>query len=214
MNPRLGAGALLLAALVGSSCSAMRSEAPAPPALAGLRTELSDRQFIQSAALRIEREDPESGVKAASELARSIGGYVQASSGEFATLMVPSTRLDEALTGLAALGKVEHRDVRTEDVTEARRDLVLRLDNLQRTRRRYLELLEKAETVEATLAVERELERLTLEVERLSAQLESVETRVELAAVNVSFAKPVRPGPIGWVFYGIYAGVKWLFVWS
>jgi hypothetical protein len=37
---------------------------------------------------------------------------------------------------------------------------------------------------------------------------------VALATVRVDFERPVRPGPVGWVFYGLARGVKWLFVWD
>jgi hypothetical protein len=30
----------------------------------------------------------------------------------------------------------------------------------------------------------------------------------------VRFEQPTRPGPVGWIFYALYYGVKWLFVWE
>jgi len=40
--------------------------------------------------------------------------------------------------------------------------------------------------------------------------------RVERDApeLRVDFEKPVRPGPVGWVFYGLAKGIKWLFIWE
>ncbi len=62
--------------------------------------------------------------------------------------------------------------------------------------------------------VEKELERVTAEYESLKARLESLEGQVALATVHLEFRRPVRPGPVGWVFYGLGKGLKWLFVWD
>lgn len=202
----LAATAVLLLSACATSEGTARPEAPISAHLG--------RDVIKSAALEISREDPAGGVKHAEALANRLGGYAQSTSAEYATLLVPSAKLDQALDELATLGKVEHRDVRADDVTEAKADLELRLDNLRRTRDRYLQLLDKANDVQETLVVERELERITLEIERLEAQLQHVTTRVALATIDVRFARPVRPGPVGWVLYGMFSAVKWLFVWS
>lgn len=143
-----------------------------------------------------------------------MGGYSSASSMEATTLMVPAAKLEEALTALTTLGQVDHREVRARDVTEARTDLELRLANLRKSRERYLELLSHATNVAETLAVEKELERITLEIERLQAALDQTNHLVAMATVDVQFARPVKPGPVGWVFYGLYTAVKWLVVWD
>jgi len=187
---------------------------PVPAQGAGAESSASDRAVIKSASLRVLREDPKAGVRDAEAIATRMGGYASASAMECATLMVPASRLEEALAALSALGQVEHREVRARDVTEARADLELRLANLRRARDRYLEILSRASTVAETLAVEKELERITLEIERLQAALQQMNHLVALATVDVQFARPVVPGPVGWVFYGLYSAVKWLFVWN
>lgn len=208
MRPNLlFAAALLLL----SACATTHATAEAPP---GAGPSSDDRLLVQTAGLHVEREAPERGVEAATKLASDLGGYVQTATDASATLRIPAPRLHAALHSLATLGKVTDRQLRTEDVTSARTDLALRIDNLKRTRERYLELLARAGTVEESLAVERELERLTLEVERLQVQLERVDSSVQLAAVHVRFSRPVRPGPVGWVIYGAYSAVKWLFIWD
>jgi hypothetical protein len=213
-------GAALAAALALCSACATGHEVIPPDPVAGLDKAGADqpskpeRAIIKSAWMRLLREDLRSGVQEAETIATRMGGYSSASSMEAITLMVPAPRLEEALTALAALGKVDHRDVRARDVTEARADLELRLANHQRARDRYLELLARATTVAETLAVEKELERITLEIERLQSTLEQMSKLVAMATVDVQFAKPIQPGPVGWVFYGLFSAVKWLFVWS
>lgn len=219
--PRLGGAAL--AAALAFACStktaAVRPDPPVEMANAVSADKAGgdaspERAIIRSASVRLLREDVESGVREAESIATRMGGYASASSMEATTLMVPAPRLEEALGALSALGRVDHRDVRARDVTEARADLELRLANHRRARDRYLELLARASTAAEALAVEKELERITLEIERLQAALQQMGQLVQLAAVDVQFSRPVSPGPLGWVFYGLYSGVKWLFVWD
>lgn len=64
------------------------------------------------------------------------------------------------------------------------------------------------------LAVERELARATTEVERLEGQLRLLQNQVAFSTVRLTVDEDVDPGPLGWVFVGLYEGVKWLFVWD
>jgi hypothetical protein len=173
-----------------------------------------DRYIVRSAYLRIERKDPEVGVKAAADLAKRLGGWVQRTENRMATIMVPAEKLDTALEELGRMGKVAKRDVRGEDVTEEYLDLRIRLDNLEKARLRYLDLLNKAQNVGETLSVEKELERITVDIERLKGRLQYLERVVRFSTIQVTFERPTNPGPVGWVFYILYHGVKWLFVWD
>jgi hypothetical protein len=57
---------------------------------------------------------------------------------------------------------VKDKNIAGEDVTEEYRDLEIRLDSAEKTRQRYLELLNKAERVKEILKIEKELERLLI----------------------------------------------------
>lgn len=81
-------------------------------------------------------------------------------------------------------------------------------------RDRLAALLERATTVEEILAVERELGRVTESLTLLEAKLAAQSTRVDFAEVRLHVEDPPSPGPVGWVFYGLFKGVKWLFVWD
>ena len=160
------------------------------------------------------REDPDKGPPAAAALAKEHGGWVSAMNGESVTLRVPDEALDEVMDALPSLGEVAGRRVRAMDVTDAHADLATRIDNLQKSRERYMALLEKAQNVSDAAAVEREIERVTEQLELLQRQLETMEGRVQFAELSVSFSRKARPGPVGWVLYAVYSGVKWLFVWD
>ena len=41
-----------------------------------------------------------------------------------------------------------------------------------------------------------------------------LENQTTFAAIHLAVDENVTPGPLGWVFYGLFLGVKWLFVWD
>ena len=81
-------------------------------------------------------------------------------------------------------------------------------------RGRYLALLEKANTVSDILGIEKELERINTEIELLEGRIKHAESSVEFSSITVRFREKAKPGPIGWIFYGLYRGIMWLFIWE
>ncbi|MBI5499840.1 MAG: DUF4349 domain-containing protein [Deltaproteobacteria bacterium] len=180
----------------------------------------AERLVIKTGTMRIELDPPEDGPAKVTEIAGRFGGYVSSSSETSVVIRVPNQSFEEVLEAIAQLGNVAEREVRGEDVTEQYFDLNVRLRNALAARLRYLALLERAETVEEALLVEHELERVTLDIEELRGKLRYLRDRVQDATITVWFVQEYEPpeestpGPIGWIFYGVYLGVKWLFVWD
>lgn len=129
-------------------------------------------------------------------------------------LRVPEVRLEETLAGLAALAPVTERSLRAPEVSGVVNDLRVRVDSQRALRDRLKALLSRAETVEEILAVERELGRVTESLAVLEARRAAQEAEVAFAEVRLQVEDPPSPGPVGWVFYGLFQGVKWLFVWD
>ncbi len=206
---------VLLLLLVLPACASrmgpppgMSQEAP------GSGQALKDRSIITTVQVRLERPEPDQGPAEAVALAKAHGGHAQLVTDDSATVRIPAERLETFLEKVPGLGKVAERRVSAEDVTEAHQDLRVRLETLERARQRYLQLLDRAATVSEAVLVEKELERVTAEYESLKARLEALEGAVALATVQLDFERPVRPGPVGWIFYGLARGVKWLFIWD
>lgn len=150
----------------------------------------------------------------AEKLAVSMGGYLATQSAYGFTMRVPADRLDEVMTELEKFGDVADRGYRVHDVTRQHRDLGVRIENAKKLKSRLLALLDKAENVKEILAVEKELARVTTELETLEAEMRNLTKLIALATIEVRYEDDVSPGPVGWVFYGVYTGVKWLFVWD
>jgi len=128
------------------------------------------------------------------------------------TVAVPGDQLEAVLLELPSLGKVTESRLLARDVTAAHRDLEVRIDSLRRERERYLALLDRAGDVAESLQVEHEIERVTTELELLEAELAALKDHVQDATLAIAFSREVRPGPVGYVFYAVFSGIKWLFV--
>jgi TolA-binding protein len=90
--------------------------------------------------------------------------------------------------------------------------MAMRVENAQKARKRYLELLEQATKVSDILAIEKELERLNGKIERLQGQINSFDKQVQYSSISIYFTEKVKPGPVGYIFVGLYKAVKFLFV--
>ena len=222
--------ALLTACLVLSAC-ATAPQMAAPAVFASDATsdgaivtyeratldDPADRKLVRNATLALDvgsDEEVEATLASASDLTQSLGGYVAFEGPGAMTLRIPDARLDDALDQLAALGEVERREVRAQDVTAAYTDVQIRLDNARALQTRLRALLAEAETVLETVEVERELSRVTTEVEQLEGQMRLLDNQIAFSTVRLTVRDTARPGPLGWVFVGLYEAVKWLFVWE
>lgn len=177
-----------------------RSEAPA------------ERKVLYAANLTVVVAEPDTAVAKTVRLAESLGGFMSSSSSTSARIRVPAERFEEAMTTISGYGKLQSKYVSGQDVTDEYLDLGIRLENAEKSRARYLELLARAETVEATLAVERELERLNEVIDRYKGQRQRMDQLERFSTIDAAFRQKAKLGPLGYVFKGLYSGVRWLFV--
>lgn len=174
--------------------------------------ESTDRVILKNANLTVAVEEPDGIQAIATQIAKQYGGYISASSLGYAGIKVKAEHLETALEELSKLGKVKSRSINTQDVTEEYTDFKIRLENAEKARNRYQELLTKATTVAEILPIEKELQRVTEDIERLTAQIDMIEHKQALSRIDFYWHKRVKPGPIGYVFVGLYKVVKVLFV--
>jgi hypothetical protein len=171
-----------------------------------------DRKLIYSANLDLTVAEPDSALNHIISFAGDLDGYVNRTGSYGATIRVPANRLDEAISRISALGKVTRKNIVGEDVTEAYFDMGIRLDNAEKARQRYLELLAKAENVEETLLVERELERLTETIDLLKGKMNRLDQLEAYSSISVNLDRKAKLGPLGYIAKGAYSVVRWLFV--
>lgn len=127
-------------------------------------------------------------------LIEEMGGFASERSSSYLKFRVPADRFREALDELGTLGDVLSVDWNAEDVTEEFRDLDIRLANAMQMRGRLEDLLTRAQTVEEALAIEQELERITLEIERIRGRMRSLEDMIAYSTIILSFQQTYVAG--------------------
>lgn len=125
------------------------------------------------------------------EVADNMGGFLARQDDTAVIIRVPAARFREALTSIEELGDLLSRQVRAQDVSEQFRDIRIRLQNALQMRDQMAGLLERAGNVAESLAIQRELERLTETIELLRGQLRSLQDRIAFSTITVSF-QPVQ----------------------
>lgn len=164
------------------------------------------------ATVRLDTKTPDTAMVQLGGIAKKYGGYVQAMNGDECTIRVKSDYFMTALSDVGMLGKVIDKNIRSTDVTDQYNDLTVRLENAEKTRQRYMELLQKAHTIDEVLRVEREIDRITLDIEQLKGKLAVLNDEVSFSSITVNIHEKTKPGAVSYVFIGLYKGVKWLFV--
>lgn len=173
-----------------------------------------DRLIIYDADLRLihEQPNPDSLKSFFMQLAQKYEGYVLRLNNSSVKLRVPTKDMQAAIQDMTAIGKVKDKSISTRDITAKFYDYSIRLENAQKTRARYLKLLDKAKTVEEILKVEKELERLNATIDLLKGQLNQYSHLVTYSTITVHLNPKEKPGVLSYPLIGLYKGVRWLFI--
>ncbi|HRZ42134.1 MAG TPA: DUF4349 domain-containing protein [Bacteroidales bacterium] len=178
----------------------------------GSGNEMAPRRIVYNANVAITVKDPDTTNIHLNEIAIKYGGYTQQISRTMTRIRVKAENLNSALSDICLLGKTEYKRVQGIDVTDDYTDYAIRLENLTKARARYLELLAKAENVEAALLVEKELERLNTEIDLIKGKLNNLDHNLVYSLITVDIKEKVKPGILGYIGIGLYHSIKWLFV--
>jgi len=186
-------------------------DVPAPEA------HVEERKIVRDGSLTLEVRNETlipAVLRGIHETTAKLGGYVASESTHGIVIKVPSSHLDDAVGALGSLATITKRELTARDVTSDYVDLRIRIDNARRLQERLKELLGQTADVARILEIEKELARVTEELERLEGQMRLMNNQTTFATLTISVEESVSPGPVGWVFVGLYKGVKWLFVWD
>ena len=164
-----------------------------------------DRRVIRSADLGIRAEDVRASAVRAGDVAEKYGGAVLGSNTSedgdddvYAELVisVPAQDFENALADIRSLpGKVVNDSVSGQDVTEEFVDLESRERNLLAAEASLLKLYDRAESVEDTLVVERELTNVRGEIEQVQGRVKFLESRTEFSRISLNVSPVPTPGP-------------------
>jgi hypothetical protein len=205
---------MALAAFLAISCGSGRDHAYSYSSVAKGDGDdyTKERKIIYDAYLDMTCDEPDTVYAHIRRIAKKYEGYMSGFNSGSIEIRVKSKFFSRALDDIARLGKIQSKDIYTRDVTDQYVDLNIRLDNAEKTRQRYQELLKKAATVEEILKVEKELERLNEEIELLKSEIEEIDEQSDFSTITVNVEERVKVGPVGFIFKWTYKAVKWLFV--
>jgi hypothetical protein len=173
-----------------------------------------DRMVTYSVSLKLSVKNIEEARTILITQIKNNNGFIINESENYLTTRIPAINMDNFIAEAKVLGRVENERKTGTDITDQYRDNIIRLESMKNVRDRYLALLEKANTVTDILNIEKELERINTGIELLEGKIKYAELSAAYSNITIRFAEKTKPGPVGWIFYGIYYGIKWLFVWN
>ena len=188
---------------VGLSEVALDSAATAPASTSrsGQSDALAGAMLVRTGTASVLVDSLDPAIAKVRQIASRVGGVVadvsvQNGNDQNATasieLRMPSARFDEAVNGLAPLGKVEAVNVSVEDVGEEFVDVTARVENAKRLEARLVELLAtRTGKLGDVLQVERELARVREEIERYEGRLRYLRARASISRLTVTVHEPL-----------------------
>jgi hypothetical protein len=184
-------------------------------AIAGRSSNENDERMITySISLELSVKNTVETKEILIEQVKSYNGFIVRETEKYITTRIPVENMENFINNAKTLGKIENESKTGTDITDQYRDNNIRLENLKSVRDKYLALLEKANTVSDILSIEKELERVNTEIELLEGKIKYAEQSTAYSNITVRFREKAKPGPIGWIFFGLYHGIKWLFIWD
>lgn len=154
---------------------------------------------IRTATLGIESADPQKTLAAARTAADGGGGYVgnestqRGKDGRMTStlaLRVPGERYDSVLGAMEGSGKLLHRKVEAQDVTEKVADIGSRVASQQASVARVREMMAKATALSDVVMLEGELSRRQSDLESLQAQQNALKDQTSLGTITLEVSEP------------------------
>lgn len=184
--------------------SAEESDGAAQPSSAQgtdpLTVQIAPTMVIRNGQASVEVDKLDPAIVKLRQLAAQLGGYIANSSmsggrdqirSAMVELKIPAQRFDQALNGLATIGKVESVNATAEDVGEEYVDITARVNNAHRLEDRLIALLAtRTGKLQDVLSVERELARVREEIERYEGRLRFLKSRVATSTLSVTVHEP------------------------
>ncbi|MCX4696345.1 DUF4349 domain-containing protein [Streptomyces sp. NBC_01408] len=186
------------AAAPGSAASGSSADKNAQPP-AAVRPNV-----IRTATLGIETADAQQALAAARSAAQGAGGYVGNESSKRGqdgrmtstlTLRVPGERYDAVLGAMEGSGKLLHRKVEAQDVTEKVADIGSRVASQQASVARVREMMGKASALSDVVMLESELSKRQSDLESLLAQQNALKDQTALGTITLEVSEPA-PKPV------------------
>lgn len=160
-----------------------------------------ERKLIRNVSMNLETREFDALTKSISDAVTFFGGYIEQAdvsgnslywSGERSsrysniTARIPENKLDAFLTEVSGQGNVTYKNESVQDVTLQYTDITSRKKTLQMEQDRLWELLEKAESIDAVIALEARLSEVRYQLESIESQLRTLDNQIVYSTVYLS----------------------------
>ena len=160
-----------------------------------------ERKLIRNVSMHLETQEFDALTKSISDAVTFFGGYMEQAdvsgnslywSGERSsrysnlTARIPENKLDAFLTEVSGQGNVTYKNESVQDVTLQYTDITSRKKTLQMEQDRLWELLEKAESIDAVIALEARLSEVRYQLESIESQLRTLDNQIVYSTVYLS----------------------------
>jgi len=161
-----------------------------------------DRKIIRNADLQLETDAPDEAQQKITAIAEGKGGFVvestQSSSPQsttrdtvLMTIRVPAEKFNETLDEVRKTGsRVIVETVKGTDVTEEFIDIEARLKAKKTLEAQFMEIMKRANSVEAALDVQKELSEVRAEIEKIEGRKRFLENQASLSTIKVKLQTP------------------------
>ncbi|MCQ2241660.1 DUF4349 domain-containing protein [Treponema sp.] len=153
-----------------------------------------ERKLIKTGNITLESDTLSNSENLITEFAKSFGGYITDSStyeySYHATVKIPSSKFEEAMTAAGELGKIKYRSVNSQDVTEDFYDLKTRLDTKKIMRDKLESYLSQAKDIKDLLEIERQLNNVISEIEVMEGRLKRLSNQVDYSTIYIGIELP------------------------
>ena len=169
---------------------------------------VQDRKIVRNATLELQVENVVAGVQQIDDAATAAGGFVSSSNvfvdtqddgGDkiqrtqtaTVTIRVPADAYSTVMSKLRGIAKETVSEMSdASEVTEEYTDLQARLRNVEATEQQYLELLNKAATIDEILTVQDRLNQVRLEIEQVTGRINVLNNLTDFATITVQLSLP------------------------
>jgi len=158
--------------------------------------ELTERKVIRDGSLLILVQKTEEVAENIQNIAQDLDGFVsysriyevsEGTKSGVVTIRVPANFFDQAINEIKELAiKVEDENTNSSDVTERFIDLEARLGNLEVEEEQYIQVMEKAKTVEDILMVSQRLSSVRGKIEQIKGQLKYLSNQIDMSTITVT----------------------------
>lgn len=172
----------------------------------GQNTEVKkeNRKLIKNVYMNIETREFDSFMETMSQQIENLGGYIESSNIQgnsydyegtrYSNVIarIPADQLDDFLGKISEIGNVISKDENVQDITFQYTDIESHKKALQVEQERLLELLAKAEGIEAIIAIETRLSEIRYQLENYESQIRIYDNQIEYSTVTMQITEVER----------------------